>query len=258
MRPEGAIHAAAARGFAGAGEAYERGRPGYPADAVARLLDELAVRRGTRVLDLAAGTGKLTRILAGVGADVVAVEPVGGMRAVLVDALPGVRTLAGTAEAIPLPEDSVAAATVAQAFHWFDGDRALAEIHRVLAPGGRLGLVWNVRDEGTAWVAELTRILEPYRGSAPRYLDGHWREAFRQTGRFVRAGKARFDHVHEADADTVVARVDSVSFVAALPPETRERALAEVRALLETHPETRGQRSLALPYRVDLYWYDRV
>jgi SAM-dependent methyltransferase len=129
------VHRSASRGFARASEAYERGRPGYPPEAVARLARELELRPGRVVLDLAAGTGKLTAHLVGTGAELVAVEPVAEMRAVIERALPGVAAYAGTAEEIPLETNSVDAVTVAQAFHWFSGEEALVEIHRVVRPG---------------------------------------------------------------------------------------------------------------------------
>jgi ubiquinone/menaquinone biosynthesis C-methylase UbiE len=150
----------------------------YPFAAVRRLVRELRIKPESAVLDLAAGTGKLTRLLAQLGADVVAVEPVGEMRKRLLETVPGVRALAGIAEAIPLEDESVEAVTVGQAFHWFDGDAALAEIHRVLRPGKRLGMIWNVKDESVGWVRLLAEIVEPYRGSAPRVASGSWKEAF--------------------------------------------------------------------------------
>src|SRR5690606_25154234 len=129
---------AAAEGFGRGAEAYESARPSYPPDAVGEIATVCDVGPGRRVLDLAAGTGKLTRLLVPTGAEVVAVEPVAEMRAVLSAVLPGVEALDGTAEAIPLPDASVDAVTVAQAFHWFDPPVALAEIARVLRPGGTL------------------------------------------------------------------------------------------------------------------------
>ena len=161
------LHEAAAQGFPGAAASYEAGRPTYPPQAVARLARELHLGTGRAVLDLAAGTGKLTALLVVTGSEVVAVEPVAEMRAVLEAALPGVRALPGTAEAIPLGSGTVDAVTVGQAFHWFRGDEALREIHRVLRPGGGLGLLWNDRDTSVPWVARLSELMEPHRRDAP-------------------------------------------------------------------------------------------
>jgi SAM-dependent methyltransferase len=254
----GAIHQSAARGFALAPDDYERGRPMYPFAAVRRLVRELRIKPESAVLDLAAGTGKLTRLLAQLGADVVAVEPVGEMRKRLLETVPGVRALAGTAEAIPLEDESVEAVTVGQAFHWFDGDAALAEIHRVLRPGKRLGMIWNVKDESVDWVRLLAEIVEPYRGSAPRVASGSWKEAFERTELFTPIERARFAFVHELDVDTVVARVTSISFIAALDFRVRERIVEQVRELVATHPDTRGREVFPLRYRTGVYWCDRV
>lgn len=248
------IHEAAACGFARAADAYEHGRPGYPPAAVEHLCDALGIGPGRAVLDLAAGTGKLTRLLVPTGAELVAVEPVGEMRAALARALPGVTALAGTAEDIPLAADSVDAVVAGSAFHWFHGDEALAEIHRVLRPGGRLGLLWNVRDESVPWVAELTAIMEPHRGSAPRYRSGAWKEAFRRRAIFSPLRCAEFRHVHRLEPEAVVARVASVSFIAALGERDLADVLARVRALLAHDPATRGREVVELPYRSDVYW----
>jgi SAM-dependent methyltransferase len=254
----GAIHQSAARGFALAPDEYERGRPMYPFAAVRRLVRELRIKPESTVLDLAAGTGKLTRLLAQLGADVVAVEPVVEMRERLVETLPGVRALAGTAEAIPLDDDSMEAVTVGQAFHWFDGDAALAEIHRVLRPGKRLGLIWNVKDESVDWVRLLAEIIEPYRGSAPKVASGSWKEAFERTELFAPIERARFAFVHETDLATAVARVTSISFIAALDSRVREQIVEQVRELVATHPETRGREVFPLRYRTGVYWCDRL
>lgn len=252
-----AIHQAA-QAFDGAAEAYDRGRPSFPPDAVEKLVEVLGIGPGVRVLDLAAGTGKLTRMLAPTGAELVAVEPLDGMRARLEASLPGVRALEGTAEAIPLPDASVDAVTAAQAFHWFDGKAALSEIHRVLAPGGRLGLLWNARDEQEDWVARLGEIMEPHRGTAPRYQAGAWRAAFDATTLFTPLAGAHFSHVHEADAQGVVDRVLSVSFIAALTEGAQEQVVKQVRQLLAEHPATRARETFRVPYRTDVYWCERT
>jgi SAM-dependent methyltransferase len=248
------VHRAAVQGFGQASEAYELGRPGYPPKAVARLARKLQLRPGRIVLDLAAGTGKLTALLVGTGAKVVAVEPVDEMRGVLERALPDVAACRGSAEAIPLEANSVDAVTVGQAFHWFRGDQALTEIDRVLQPGGGLGLVWNVRDTSISWVARLTEIIEPHRGDAPAYRTGAWREAFERTDLFGPPGHAEMRHVHQLTPDGVVARIASVSFIAELPQADREGVLVEVRELLATDPATRGRDEVELPYRTEIFW----
>jgi SAM-dependent methyltransferase len=255
--PSGTIHDAA-QGFELAPKPYEIGRPAYPQEAIDRLVAELGIEEGTRVLDLAAGTGKLTRRLRPAGADLVVVEPVDGMRAALSQALPDIEALPGTAEAIPLPDASVDVVTVGQAFHWFDGDSALAEIHRVLRHGGRLGLIWNVKDESVDWIEKLGGIMESYRGDAPRVASGAWKDAFDRTTLFTPLERARFTFVHEADFAAVVARVTSVSFIAALPPTEFARVVDKVRELLATHPETRGRSTFELPYRTGVYWTTRI
>ena len=142
-----AIHQAAAEGYTAKAEAYIRGRPEYPAAVQDWLRDDLALGAGKTVLDLGAGTGKFLPHLRATGAAVIAVEPVPAMRAQLTQRNPGIEAMAGTAEDIPLADGAVDAIVCAQAFHWFANPAALAEIHRVLKPGGALGLIWNVRDE---------------------------------------------------------------------------------------------------------------
>ena len=151
------IHELAAKGFQAGADAYERGRPSYPDEAIAFTVEMLGLDAAATVVDLGAGTGKLTRLLVPSGARVVAVEPVEGMRRKLVELAAGaVRVLDGTAEAIPLPNGSADAVVVGQAFHWFAGAPALREIHRVLCPDGRLALLWNVRDESEPWGASIS------------------------------------------------------------------------------------------------------
>jgi SAM-dependent methyltransferase len=244
------MHPTATAGFGSSADAYERGRPPYPDDAIAYLAAELGLGPAARILDLAAGTGKLTRLLVEGGAEVVAVEPVAAMRAALERALPEVSVLEGTAESIPLAAGSVDAVTVAQAFHWFDADAAIVEIHRVLRPGGGLGLIWNVMGSDPTWLAALRELVHGIRGSVPAYGVSPWQEAFRATPLFRPLTQRTFDLVHELDEDGLVDRIVSTSYVAALPDADRARLVDQVRALVRDVP-----RPLRLPYRTDVFTY---
>jgi len=242
------VHAAAARGFSRSADAYDRARPDYPAAAVAWLAERLGLRPGRTVVDLAAGTGKLTRPLAATGAEVVAIEPVAEMRARIGDAAAG--SLDGTAEAIPLADASADAVTVAQAFHWFDGPAALAEIHRVLRPGGALALVWNRRPLEDPAHAAIERIIAPHRGDAPAHRTGAWRAAFDATTLFGPLEERTFTHSRPHDADALADRVGSTSFVAALDDGPQADVIAAVRALAAEGP-------VELPYVCEVLMCDR-
>jgi SAM-dependent methyltransferase len=246
----------AAQGFAAAPDAYDRGRPDYPAEAVRVLAGALGLRAG-RVLELGAGTGKLTRLLAPAGAVLLALEPVAAMRRKLAGNAPAAVVVAGVAEAIPLRAGSLDAVVAAQAFHWFDGPRALAEVHRVLRPGGRLALAWNVRDERVDWLRRLTEIIDPYEAGAPRYRTGAWKAAFEAHPGFTPLALERFTHVQRAASEQVVDRVASISFIAALPAEPRAAVLADVRQLLAAHPQTAGRAEIEVAYRTDVFTCER-
>jgi SAM-dependent methyltransferase len=226
------IHPTAAAGFARAAGAYDRARPEYPAAAIAWAADRLGLGPGRVVVDLAAGTGKLTRGLTALGCEVIAVEPVDEMRAALARAAPAARALAGTAEAIPLPDGSADAVTVGQAFHWFDGPRALAEIDRVLRPGGALALFWNRRDMGSPVHRAVSEIIEPHHRDNPRHRANAWREHF--AGEALE--EAEFPFAVTQDADELADRVASTSFVATLPDDERADVLARVRAIAAGGP----------------------
>ena len=254
-----AIHEVAEEGFGREADVYERVRPSYPADAVAWLVDNLGLGPGRTVLDLAAGTGKLTRLLVPVGGVVLAAEPVDGMRRRFVAAVPGVPVVAAVAEALPVSDASLDAITVAQAFHWFDPERAFDEFARVLRPRGRLGLIWNARDRSSDWVNEVWSIMDRVEKRAP------WRDheqgdsaAPRPRGGFGPLHAETFRHEQSITPEGVVDRVASVSHVAVLPPAERRRVLDEVRGVLADHPDARGRSELRLPYRVDVYWYERA
>ncbi len=245
------VHEVAAAGFNHPGD-YEAARPSYPPDAVAWLVEQLGIRAGARVCDLAAGTGKLTRLLVPTGAALLAIEPVPGMRATFREVLPDVSVVAGTAEALPLRAASLAALVAAQAWHWFDHDRAIAEVRRVLQPGGGLGLAWNARDRGEPWVDAVWTIMDRVEKHAPWRDHENWRDsAFGAMPGFGELRRAEFRHTQATTPEGVVRRIASVSHVAVLPEAERAAVLEEVRAVLAAHPDVAGREMVEIPYRVD-------
>jgi SAM-dependent methyltransferase len=251
------VHREAAVGFERAAGAYERGRPDFPADAVAFLSGRLGLRAGTTLVELGAGTGKLTRQLAPTGARIVCIEPVAAMRAQLVAGLPGVEAIDAVAEDLPLEDRSADAAVAAQAFHWFDGDRALVELARVLRGGAGLALVWNARDEDAAWVRAMSDLIEPFRGDTPSHRAMRWRAAFDRTEAFTPLERTSFAYAHRTTPEGVVDRVLSISFVATLPGDDRARVADEMLRILATDPATAGRAEIVFPYRTDVWVCDR-
>jgi SAM-dependent methyltransferase len=249
------IHRTAAVGFEAAVEPYQRGRPSYPDDAVSFLVRAVGIGPDRDVVELGAGTGKFTERIVATGARIVAVEPVAGMREALGRTCPTVEVLDGTAEQIPLPDASADAVVVAQAFHWFAGELSLPEIHRVLRPGGGLGLIWNVRDEASDWSERLTGIFDRLSAEGdPRYHHMRWRDAFEATDRFGPLHHQVAYHVHQVTRDEFLDRVLSVSYVASAPEAERQRVVVEVADLLDNDPELRGRDRIVMPYRTDVYW----
>jgi SAM-dependent methyltransferase len=230
--------------FGAAANAYAEHRPGYAEAAVRWALDPVWSRRPLRVIDLGAGTGKLTATLIRLGAEVTAVEPDPKMLAVLRRDLASARSLPGSAEEIPLPGSGADAVLAGQAMHWFDLDRALPEIARVLSPGGVLAGLWNVDDDRVDWVADLARISK--HNSSVTLL--RWREGdpgSRQE-RLLTAGSVffgpaeigEFEHGHPRTADSLVAMIATHSHFLVMDETERTRLLAQVRDFLRNRPET--------------------
>lgn len=247
-----AIHPAA-EGFRAAAELYDRARPDYPDEAGRWLAEKLDLRPGRRVVDIAAGTGKLTRVLVDTGASVVAIEPVAEMRSRLTSAPAQVRALDGTAEKMPLSDASVDAATVGQAFHWFAGEPALVEIHRVVAGAGRLAVVYNRRPLDDPLHGAIEAIIAPVRGDAPAHRSGRWRDAFVGTPLWAPVEEAELAHAQQLDREGVIARVASISFIAKLASDRRAEVLGQVRSLVEGAPEP-----IELPYICELFVWQRL
>jgi SAM-dependent methyltransferase len=242
-----------ASSFGTAAGLYERGRPPYPPEA----LDWLLPAGARRVLDLGAGTGKLTRQLAARGLDVVAVEPTDGMRAELERVLPGVPALAGSAEQIPLDDGTVDVVLAAQAWHWVDPAQAVPEVARVLAPGGTLGLAWNERDERVDWVAELGRIIGETRGQDEGAGAANTSDHPRVGPPFTPLERHEVFWVHQLSVPELLDMVASRSYIILLPDAERTAVLDRVRQLTQTHPALAGRPDIILPYRT-LCWRGRL
>jgi SAM-dependent methyltransferase len=217
------------------------------------LRDDLRLDEQGVALELGAGTGKFTARVLETGARVIAVDPVEQMLAQLKRNTTGATALLGTAQRIPLADGAVDAVVCAQAFHWFATAAALAEIHRVLKPGGVLGLIWNVRDQSVDWVAKITSLIAPYEGDAPRYDHGEWRQVFPAQG-FGPLHERRIPHAHIGPPERVIVdRVASISFIAALAPTERAHLLARLRELIDTTPSLAGRDEVSFPYATMAY-----
>jgi SAM-dependent methyltransferase len=232
-----------AASFGRAADVYERSRPDYPPAAVDWLVPEGA---GT-VLDLGAGTGKLTRSLLERGLEVIAVEPAAEMRATLAAALPEAQALAGSAESIPLPDSSVDAIAVAQAWHWVDPEQGLPEAARVLRPGGTLGLIWNRRDERVPWVTRLSQVMGSSDAELLLMEDVEIGPPFGAISTF------ETDWARPMDLDLLLDMIRSRSYFITADAERQAKLLDGTRALVESDPDLGGSTAFDLPYRTHCF-----
>ena len=230
-----------ASSFAQVADSYERGRPSYPAEAVRWLVGDEPLD----VVDLGAGTGKLTRVLVALGHRVTAIEPLPEMLELLPAAAPGAKAVLGNAEVIPLPDAYADVVTAAQAFHWFDHEVALAEIARILRSDGHLGLVWNIRDDSDVWVADLSTRIGSESVTLPDVA-----EPLAQSGLFEPVEKDSFRFTQVLDRTTLLDLVVSRSYCAKLPPEERKPILEDVERLFDEHA---ADGSIELPYVTECY-----
>jgi ubiquinone/menaquinone biosynthesis C-methylase UbiE len=234
-----ALHPLAER-FASVADAYERGRPEYPPAAIGALAAELGLAPGARVLDLAAGTGKLSRALLAAGFDLVAVEPLAPLRALLERSIGEARVLDGVAEQIPLEDQSVAAVTVADAFHWFDREAALKEIARVLRPGGGLAIVSTVPDwSGASWADELGKLVSSSRPEHPNFDGPSWQESVRSAEGWTAPREVQVTSSQPTSPERIVDHMASISWIAAMSQNERTATIARFRELVAagTTPE---------------------
>jgi SAM-dependent methyltransferase len=252
------VHATAAAGFHAAADVYARARPGYPEAAIDLLVDVLP---DGLIADVAAGTGKLTASLVARGLRVIGSEPVEGMRRSFQAAVPSVPMVGSTAERLPFATGALAGATVAQGFHWFDSHAAVASLGRCIRPGGVLAVVWNVRDQREPWVKALTDIIDPYETGGmhvPRYRDSAWRAGFIDDAPFREIAVHDIENLQDTDEAGLRERVASVSFIAVLAPEERERVLDDVSRLTREHPDLAGRERFTFPYVTEVHLFERI
>lgn len=238
---------ARALSFGPAADDYDRLRPRYPAEALRWALGEHPLR----VVDLGAGTGILSRAVAALGHEVIPVEPDGQMRERLEHAAAGVTALAGTAEAIPLPESSVDAVVAGQAYHWFDPAPAHAEVGRVLRSGGVFAALWNVRDDTVPWVAQLSTIADDDTAGRGIRDDGPRVDSLGPA--FGPVDHGRFRHEVRHTPDTLVGLVTTRSYYLTATPQRQRELERRVRDLCASHPDLAGAEEFAMPYRTDVY-----
>lgn len=229
-----------ARSFGAVADAYARVRPGYPVEAVRWILPSGA----ERVLDIGAGTGALTSVLVDEGVEVVAVEPDEEMRRVLAARVPRADVRAGRAEELPLEDASVDAVLGAQMWHWVETEAAVPEVARVLRPGGSLGLLWNLRDESVPWMAALGRVMhgEDVAGA----LDG--RMQLPVWAPFDAPSRRQFPWRQELGREDLVDLVATRSHVQVMAADERQSVLANIRGLLDDHPDLAGRAVVEVPY----------
>jgi len=252
------VHHSAREGYKAVGAAYEAGRAGYPSDATVFLLQRLGAigaDAAAPIVEVASGTGKFTRALLAAGVRPIVVEPVAHMRETFARTTPGIEVRDGTAESLAVDGGSAAAVVAAQAFHWFDGPAALREFHRVLRPTGGLGLVWNGQDRGVDWVAAIWGEIDARRDDTPNAWTYAWKDAFTAEPGFTPLEYVAFTHEHLTDRAGLIARVSSISFIAAQSETDRQPLLDHV---LRVCDDAALPERFVLPYTCHVYWCRRV
>lgn len=248
----GATRSRRETGFGTGAARYASSRPGYPDEVVDAVLTHLDLRCGDRVVEVGAGSGAFTGALLAAGLQVVAVEPVAAMREQLATRHPTADVRDGTAEDLPLGDGEIDGYVAAQAFHWFDAQRALAAFDRVVVPGGRAALVFNHRDIRPAWMAAWDELVEGAREGGPSASSETWRTALDTAALVEEVTRLVVDNPHPQPRAAVIDRFRSSSAVASQPPERQAELVAAFEAILERDPELAGAEEITVPYRTEL------
>ena len=231
--------------------AYVTGRPEYPVALFADL------PKSDTVVDLGAGTGKFTALIAGHAKRVIAVEPVAAMAArIPVDRFPNIEVVIADAEKLPIVDGTADLICCPTAFHWFDYEKAISEIWRVLGDGGSLALIWNVRDDRVSWVKAFNAVMDSYAGDTPRQSSGKWRVIF-DDARFVHLQSSSYPFTQPMAASGIVDRALSTSFIAALPETERGLVRTRIGEIIAREPSLLGQADIQFPYVTQLYLFGK-
>lgn len=248
------VHQSAEHGYTLQIQSYEEGRPNYPRKEVINwLLNDLDLSSSSRVIDLGAGTGKFISYLQAITTNIVAIEPVLAMRQQLQQNYSNIEIIDGTAAQMPIADESIDVIICAQSFHWFAGEQALQEMNRVLKPNGKLGLIWNVRDEKITWVSDLSAIINSYEEDTPRFHTMDWRKFFPNKFftdlKLIQAANNIFGSVE----DIIIKRTLSVSFIAKLPTDEQDKVIAKLRGLINKTPALAHQKKAIFPYTTMMF-----
>jgi len=237
---------------------YDKGRPDYPPGAMQIFAHNLNLQSDTSVLDLACGTGKLTKALVKEGyCNITAVDPAEEMTRHCASLFPQIQVSRGSAESMPLLASSHEVVVVGTAFHWFDGYKALNEIARVLVPNGRLGLIWNMFNPEYDWVKQIRSLLDQY-AKNESHDTTNWQEPLENDKRFSALGHYTYRYTYKGTPEEVIDRLLSSKTIGSMTALEKEALTAQARYLLRTHHQTANKAVLEIPYRVEMYWCSKV